>query len=124
MTRPLDHIYIALTIALTVYGQLIIKWQVNQAGSLPPSVPDKLLFFSRLLLNPWVLSSLTAAFFAAIAWMGAMTKFPLSYAYPFVGSTFVLILIGSGLFLGETINSAKVIGTFLIIIGIIIASKG
>lgn len=31
----MSYIYVLCTILLTVYGQLIIKWQVLRAGSLP-----------------------------------------------------------------------------------------
>lgn len=118
------HIYIFLTIFFTVYGQLIIKWKVNAAGSLPVESIDKINFLFQLLLNPWVISGLMSAFLASLSWMAAMTKFTLSYAYPFVSLTFVLtILLGSFLF-QETITISKTIGMGAIIAGIIIGARG
>ncbi|MBD2143828.1 hypothetical protein [Sphaerospermopsis sp. FACHB-1194] len=55
----------------------MIKWQVQLAGSLPPDNIAKLQYIIKLLLNPWVISSFTCAFLAAISWMAAMTKFDL-----------------------------------------------
>lgn len=118
------YLYIALTILFTVYGQLVIKWQVSQAGILPVSTGEKILFLFGLLLNPWIVSGFFAAFLASLCWMAAMTKFNLSHAYPFMGLTFVLVLIGSGVFFGEAVTPLKIIGTALIILGIIVASQG
>ena len=53
-----------------------------------------------------------------------MTRMELSHAYPFVGATFVFVLIGSGLFFGEAITPLKIAGTALIVLGIIVASQG
>src|SRR4051794_3182252 len=69
------------TIILTVYGQLVVKWQVSQAGAFPPSLEGRLLFLARLLSNPWIISVLAAAALAALSWMAAMTRYELSVAY-------------------------------------------
>lgn len=118
------HFYILLTIILTVYGQIIIKWQVNSAGEFPAETNEKLFFVLRLLLNPWVISSFTCAFLAALSWMAAMTKFTLSYAYPFTSLTFVLVLTLSAVFFHDSITLPKAVGMGLIVVGIVIGSQG
>ena len=53
-----------------------------------------------------------------------MTRYELSVAYPFVALSFVLVLAGSAVFFGESLNAAKVAGIALIVIGIVIGSRG
>ncbi|MCW6038510.1 EamA family transporter [Spirulina subsalsa FACHB-351] len=118
----MSHIYVLLTILFTVYGQIIIKWQVSNAGVFPQDNSEKIYFIIKLLSNPWVISSFMAAFLAAISWMAAMTKLPLSYAYPFTSSSFVLVLFLSAIFFREPITLSKSAGLLLIILGIIIGS--
>ena len=118
------HLYIALTILLTVYGQVIIKWQVSLAGPLPEASKEKLFFIFGLLLNPWIISGFLAAFLAAMSWMAAMSKFPLSYAYPFMSLAFVLVLFLSYFFFKEPLTVSKVVGMGLIVSGIVIGSRG
>jgi multidrug transporter EmrE-like cation transporter len=120
----LNLLYILGTVVLTVYGQLVLKWQVGQAGVLPETVGDRLLFFLRLLLNPWVMSGIAAAFLAMICWMAAMTKFALNFAYPFMSLAFVLVLLLSGPLFHEVITVPKVCGVLLIVIGVIVSSQG
>ena len=37
----MGYFFIALTVLLTVYGQLILKWQVGLAGPVPPGLAGK-----------------------------------------------------------------------------------
>lgn len=120
----MGYFYILLTIILTVYGQIILKWQVLGAGAFPESVADKLLFLALLLIKPWVVSAFLAAFLASLAWMAAMTKFQISHAYPFMSLNFVLVLMLSGVFFHEAVTPLKMIGMGLIVLGIIVGSQG
>ncbi len=120
----MSHLYILLTILFTVYGQIIIKWQVGLAGAFPQNSIDKVHFIVKLLLNPWVLSSFACAFLAALSWMAAMTKLPLSYAYPFMSLAFVLVMFLSAIFFKEPVTLAKSVGLILIVLGIIVSSQG
>lgn len=119
----LDHLYILATILLTVYGQLVIKWQVSLAGAFPTEPEEKIKFILNLLLNPWVLSSFACAFLAALSWMAAMTRFTLSYAYPFTSLTFVLVLILSAVLFKDALTLSKVVGMGLVVAGIIVGSQ-
>jgi multidrug transporter EmrE-like cation transporter len=118
----MGYLFIFGTMLFTVYGQLIIKWQMQGAGKMPTGVVSKVYFFSHLLINPWVISSITAAFLALICWMAAMTKFELSYAYPFMSLSFALILLLSNIFFNEPFTFQKAIGVTLITLGVIIGS--
>ena len=118
------YIYIIGTVFFTVYGQLVIKWQMSKVGELPALFWDKAFFLVAMFRNLWVLSAFIAAFLASLCWMAAMTKFDLSFAYPFMSLSFVLVLILSGAFFHEPINLAKVTGLSFIIVGIIISARG
>lgn len=120
----MSYFYVLLTILLTVYGQIVIKWQVLKVGSLPQETADKILFMLQLLLNPWIVSALAAAFLASFFWMAAMTKLQLSHAYPFMGLTFVVVMLASGFFFHEPITTLKVVGVALIVLGLTVASQG
>lgn len=120
----MSYFYIFLTILLTVYGQIAIKWQVLKVGALPESLVDKASFLLHLLLNPWIVSALAAAFLASFFWMAAMTKLQLSHAYPFMGLTFVVVLLASGYFFNEPVTTLKIAGVALIVLGLVVGSQG
>jgi drug/metabolite transporter (DMT)-like permease len=119
-----SYVYVAATVLLTVYGQVVVKWQVSAAAAAGGNPADRAAFLLGLLLNPWVLSALAAAFGAALCWMLAMTKLDLSHAYPFVSLSFVLVLFLSALFFGEPLSWAKALGVALIVAGVAVGSQG
>lgn len=123
MSRAAEHLFIVGTVVLTVYSQLIMRWQVSAAGQLPAGLADQTEFVLRLLLSPWVLSAVVATFLAGVLWLLTMTRFELSYAYPFMSLNYVLVVGASVLLFSESLNMPKLIGTALIILGVVVISQ-
>lgn len=120
----MSHFYLAMTIALTVYGQLIFKWRVGAAGQLPEQWDAKLLYLGALLLDPWILSGFAAAVLASLFWILAVSRLELSYAYPFMSLNFVLVLALAAMFFHEALTPPKIIGLGLIVAGLVVAGRG
>ncbi|MBV9509028.1 MAG: hypothetical protein JO303_01950 [Caulobacteraceae bacterium] len=121
--RALGFAYIGAAVVLTVYGQLVVKWRVNVMGAPPTGLSQNLRFLFSMVTSPWVLSGFAAAFGAAMAWMLAVSRLNLSYAYPFMSVTFPTILLCSYLLFGEPIRLGNIIGVGLIVLGIIVHSR-
>ena len=125
MTRDLvDHGYIASTIAFTVYSQLVLRWQAARLGRAPEAFLQKLVFVLPLFLNPWVISALVATFLAGMSWMLAMTRFQLSYAFPFASLSYVLIMFSAFALFGEPVTAPKIVGTLLVVAGLVVIARG
>ena len=113
-------LYIALTVMLTVYGQLAFKWRIDLVrASGFDSVVGAIL---KLAVDPWIISVVVATGLASITWGAALTKMELSYAYPFMALTFALVLGFSVALFGESLTAGKVIGLVLIGIGLVVTS--
>jgi len=119
----MGYFYIFGTIFFTVYGQLILKWRISAMGSLPNDFFNKIVFLVKLLFDPFIFSGFAAAFIASFFWMAAITKFELSYAYPFMSGAFVFVFILSVLFFNEVVTWQKVLGLALIVAGIVVTSR-
>ena len=119
------YLYIFATILFTVYGQLILKWRIGKLGfSLPETgLMDKLLSLFRLIFDPFILSGFLSAFIASLFWIGAMTKFEITQAYPFMSLAPVIVFILGVWVLGEPFTIGKVVGLVLIILGTIATVK-
>jgi len=117
------HFYILLTLFFTIYGQLVLKWQMGHAGSLPQGGVDKIIFLLHQFLNPWIMSGFLSAFLASLAWMAAMTRFNLNYAYPFMSLAFILVMVFSVLFLKETLTLQRLLGTAIVVAGLIVIAR-
>lgn len=119
----MGYFYIFLTILLTVYGQIILKWRLNQLDALPEMFTAKLVFLLKAVFDPYIFSSFFSAFLASLAWMAALKEFELSKAYPFMSLAFVCVLILSYWLFEETMSAQKIVGSMLIIVGIYLVSK-
>jgi multidrug transporter EmrE-like cation transporter len=120
----MGYLYIFGTIFFTVYGQIIIKWQIRTSGGIPSHFPDSIYFILKFIINPWIISSLTAAFLAFLCWVAALNKFDLSFAYPFMSLSFALVLILGWLLFSEPMSIPKVVGIVMIFAGVIVGSQG
>ena len=118
------YVYVLTTVLLTVYGQLIFKWRIDEAGAVPTGSSERLEFVARLAVNPWMVSVILATLAAALTYGAALTRFELSFAYPFMALSFVLVLLLSGWFFHESVTTLKVVGIVLIVAGIAIGSQG
>lgn len=76
-----------------------------------------------LFTSPFVILGLALYGVGTILWLFALKQLDLSLAYPFVGMSFVMVLLFSIIFLNEPFNMTRLTGTIVIIIGILILSK-
>lgn len=119
----IGYFYILGTILFTVYGQLMLKWRISFYGALPPSLAEKGYFLLKLALDPFLISGFASTLVAAVFWIAAMTKFDVSYAYPFMSMAFVLVLALSALFFKEPLTLSKILGMAFIVVGIVVSSR-
>jgi len=123
MHRLIDYFYLFSAIACAVYSQAIIRWRLGLSPEMPENFYLKAKFISTFLIQPWVLSSIVATFFAGILWIISLSKFELNYAYPWMAMIFILMLFVGAFFFEESINLQKILGTILVVIGLIVVAR-
>lgn len=119
----MGYVWIAATVVLTVYGQLVFKWQVDEAGEFPDGTGARAGYVLDFLVDPWVISVAITTVLAGVAWALTLTRLELSHAYPFMSLSFVLVLIFSVLLFNEALTTGKTIGIALIGAGLYVASS-
>jgi undecaprenyl phosphate-alpha-L-ara4N flippase subunit ArnF len=117
------YLQVFITLFLTIYGQIIIKSRINIYGALPLQFKEKIIFLLRLFIDPYIFSGFLSAIFASLFWMSAMTKLPITRAYPIMSLAPTLVLIFGVLYLGETVTLGKIAGIILIIGGTYLSIK-
>lgn len=118
------YFYIAGTLFFTVYGQIILKWRLsNLKVNLPEEIFQKVIYLFKLVFDPFIFSGFVAAFVASLFWIGAMTKFEITTAYPFMSLAPAIVFCIGILFLGEAFTIGKLIGLLLVVLGAIITVK-
>src|SRR5438046_2655056 len=101
VTRMRSPLLIFAVLALTVYGQLMIK--MRALVHTPTEMRDggNWQYLMKMFSDIGVLSGLAAAVLAGVCWMLAIQRLEVGYAYPFVALSFVLVPLGSRMLFGE-----------------------
>jgi len=114
--------FILIAVTLGVVGQLFIKIGLNSMGKLDFS-SGIILTYMRIYTSPYVISGTFIYVLSVFFWLYALSRVDLSFAYPFLALSYVLILLASFIFLGETIPFMRWIGVLVICFGVYLVSK-
>ncbi|WP_424991780.1 EamA family transporter [Paenibacillus turpanensis] len=66
---------------------------------------------------------LTFSVITTISWIYTLRYIPLNFAYPFFSLAYPLVLICSFFIYGEDLTVGKIVGTVIILMGLVIISK-
>ena len=73
--------------------------------------------------NPFVIGGLVVMAISMGAHLVVLSKVDISYAYPFLGLSFVLTAAWGYFMLGENVNTFRIIGVLLICSGVALVAK-
>ena len=105
-------------VATAATGQVMLKHGMQIATARAHDSSGSLAL--RAATSPWVLLGLVVFGVSAIAWLAALSKVPLSVAYPFNALGYLVILIASILVLHERANVMTWVGSLLVVSGLLI----
>jgi drug/metabolite transporter (DMT)-like permease len=115
---------ILLSTACGVIGQLLLKKAMNSIGVITPTAGGLPSIALRIATSPLVVIGLSCYVLGSFFWLIALSRTDLSFAYPFASLSYVLIFAGSWYFFGEHINSMRLSGLVVIILGVVLVSRG
>ena len=111
-------LFVLVPILLTSAGEFLLKKAINGL-----QISPHLSSIVPLISNPTLLFAIFMIVIGGILWLIAMSKFQISYIYPFLSLNYLIIFLGSGFILNEQIPKERIFALSLIILGLIIISK-
>ena len=121
LTRP--HAMLALAILFAVVSQLLFKSGVGSIGQVTLTRNTLPAEIWKLATSPQIVVGMALYSVGFLAWLGAMSRFGLSYVYPFTSMNYVLVLLFSWIVFNEPLSLMRWLGVAVIISGIFIASR-
>ena len=118
--------YLVTSIVLSACAQLLMKAGMialagvsNDAGT---AIVDTVLNNSQI--PGFVLSGLICYAVSMLAWLLALTRYQLSFAYPLLGMSYVLVYLGAVLWprVGEEFSLQRSAGILLVFVGVILVN--
>ena len=99
-------------------GQVMLKHGMQIATARAANSGGSLAL--RAATTPWVLLGLAVFGISAVAWLAALSRVPLSVAYPFNALGYLVILTASVVVLHERANVFTWLGSLMVVSGLLV----
>ena len=113
-------LYILISVLFSTVGQLLLKGGMNNMGEVTLNFSQLFQTLWRMIINPGVFFGLVIYGVGTVFWLAALSRAELSYAYPFASLSYVIMLAASWALFDEKITLARIIGTVVICIGVLV----
>lgn len=120
----MSTLYVAIiSIALSVAAQFSLKAGMSSDGVRAVlAQPHSLRTLFAVLSNKYVFAGFLLYGLGAVVWLGVLSKWDVSKAYPLVGLGFVFTL-AIGFMLGEQVTPPRAVGVALICAGVFLVGR-
>jgi len=112
---------LVVSVVFAVAGQFTLKTAMNQVGRIGATeiaaAGDTIV---RTLKEPRLWLGLALFGISALFWLVVLSRVDLSVAYPFVGLSYIIVVLFSRVFLDEHVTALRWLGVVVVAVGIAI----
>ena len=119
--KPIYLIFIS--IGLAVMGQLFMKVGMSNYQMGEIDLLNSIPVFLKIMFRPLVFVGFVCFLASSFFWLLALSVVPLSFAYPMVSISYVLILFFSWFLFKEQVGPIRWLGAAIIIFGVYLISR-
>ena len=113
---PVTILLLLGSVCCDVVGQVCFKLGVGRGAA--ADVSGARGFLLRLIGSPWVALGVVVYALEFVLWFAALSRAPLSFAFPVAALSYVGVVLASRLVLRERISLQRWLGTTTIVIGV------
>lgn len=119
------HPFLLILIAMScsVVGELALKHGMNQAGVFEFTRDGLVPSLVRTFSSPFVLVGLGIIFLGAVFWLAALSRVALSWAYPLLSLSYVVVVLLSMVLLREPVTWSRIAGAGIIVLGVLLVYR-
>jgi multidrug transporter EmrE-like cation transporter len=110
-------------VLLNAAAQLFLKAGTNTLGIVSFTASDWFAQALRIGFNPHILGGLFCYAFSLVVWIMALSRVPVSIAYPMLSIGYVVSAIAAYFLFGETLGSMRWLGIGFIVVGVWLISR-
>ena len=110
-------------VMLNAAAQILMKTGTNAIGHFEFSAANILPIGMKLASEWHIIVALCCYALSVVIWILALSRVPVSIAFPMLSMAYVVNAIAAWYLLGEAFNPTKLAGMAVIIVGVIILSR-
>ena len=119
-----DFTLLLFNVILSVLGQILLKQGMNQVGEISGSFQLMAPKLRQALMNPFVIGGIGVYGSTTLIWLVVLSRIKLSVAYPMISLGYIFSILFSWLLFKEDVPTIRVLGAFVICIGVYLVSMG
>lgn len=110
-------------VLLNAAAQLFLKAGTNAVGHFEFTAANAVPVGVKLALQPFILGGMVCYAVSLVVWIMALSRVPVSIAYPMLSIGYVINAGIAYLWFGEAMNAAKIGGIGLIVAGVYLVAR-
>ncbi|HET7774796.1 MAG TPA: SMR family transporter [Azospira sp.] len=120
---PISFALILAGVILNAAGQLLLKAGTNAVGHFDFHLDNVLPIGLKLAFNPYILSGMAAYGISLVVWIMALSRVPVSIAYPMLSIGYVINAFIAWHWFGEALTAQKLVGIGCIVLGVYVITR-
>jgi multidrug transporter EmrE-like cation transporter len=114
---------ILFTVFTNFASQVLLKHGMTTISTFELNFQSLLKATPSIIFNPYVVGGLVVMMISMGSHLVVLSRVDISYAYPFLGLSFVLVTLWGHMVLFEDLNIFKVLGVASICLGVALVAK-
>ena len=120
---PLTFALLLTGVLLNAGAQLLLKAGTNRIGTFEYSLANLGPIGAQIATSPFVLGGLTCYVVSVVVWILALSRVPVSVAYPMLSIGYIVNALAAWALFGESLAAQKLVGIGFIIIGVFLVAR-
>lgn len=116
-------IFILVTVCLNAASQILLKIGVSQAGQAEVSARSIVEVGMRAAQSPLVIAGLATMTLSMVTHLMSLSRFDVSFAFPFISLGYVIVAVYGALVLGEQVSALRMAGIATIVVGAVMIAR-
>ena len=120
---PLTFALVMTGVLLNAAAQLLLKAGTNQVGAFSFALENVWPVGSRLATSPPILAGLACYVVSVVVWILALSRVPVSVAYPMLSAGYIVNALAAWWLFGESLGAQKLVGIGFIVVGVFLVAR-
>ena len=121
--NPVSFSLILTGVLLNAAAQLLLKAGTNAVGHFEFHLDNVIPIAFKLALQPHILGGLACYAISLVVWIMALSRVPVSIAYPMLSIGYVINAFVAWQWFGEALSAQKLLGIGFIVIGVYVVAR-
>jgi len=120
---PLTFSLLLAGVLLNAGAQLLLKAGTNRIGEFAFSMDNLVPIGTRIASSPPILAGLACYVVSVVVWILALSRVPVSVAYPMLSIGYIVNALAAWWLFGESLGMQKLLGIGFIVIGVFLVAR-